>query len=153
VPPVTIDESDEQDLVVRPRIVTTAIVLWALDVIAYLGGAALVMGGHNAFVDAVMTQSGQHYTRDQVNSQLTIEEFASLGVGVLTAVSVYLLLKGNRWARVLLLICMFLQVICQTFFAIGITPIAGGTVLGLFGLLFLYLPRSNAYFAGLRRLA
>jgi hypothetical protein len=150
---VTIDESDEQDVVVRPRIVTTAIVLWALNVIAYLGGAALVMGGHNAFVDAVLAGAGNRFTRDQINAQLTFEEFASLGVGVLTGVFVYLLLKGNRWARILLFAATFLQVVCQTLFSIGITPIAAGTLLGLVGLLLLYLRQSNAYFAGLRRLA
>ena len=153
MPAVTIDESDEQDVVVRPRLVTTAIVLWALNVIAYLGGSALVLGGHNAFVDTVLHENGQQYTRDQVNAQLTFEEFTALGLGVLTLVFVYLLLKGNRWARILLVVVTFLQIIGQMLSSIVILPIAGGTVFALFGLLFLYLPGANTYFAGLRRLA
>ncbi len=153
MPPVTIDESDEQDVVVRPRLVTIGIVLWVLDVVAFLGSAALTMGGHNAFVDYLYDESAHRYTRDLVNAQLTFEEFAALGVGVLAAVFVYLLMKGNRWSRILLVGVGFLQLVCLLAFSYVILPIPAGTVLGLVGLAFLYLPRSNAYYAGLRRLA
>ncbi|MFI9382784.1 hypothetical protein [Kutzneria sp. NPDC052558] len=150
---MTIDESDEQDVVVRPRLVTISIVLWALDAIAYLAGAALVMSTHSAIVDSLLKTAPKDITRDQINGQLTFEEFTALGVGVLTAVIVYLLMRGNRWARILLVVVALIQLACQLAFGIGIVPVAAGTLLGLVGLALLYLPSSNAYFAGLKRQA
>ncbi|GAA3435023.1 hypothetical protein GCM10018954_046270 [Kutzneria kofuensis] len=150
---VTIDESDEQDVVVRPKLVTTAIVLWALDAIAYLGGATLVMTSHSAIVDSLLRTAPKTVTRDQINGQLTFEEFTGLGVGLLAVVFVYLLMKGNRWARIALVVLAFVQLACQLAFGIGIVPISAGTLLGLVGLALLYFPSSNAYFAGLKRLA
>lgn len=149
---VTIDESDERDVIVRPKLVTAAIVLWALDAIAYLGGAALVMGTHPAIVDSLVKTAPKDVTRDQINGQLTFEEFAALGVGVLAAVFVYLLMRGNRWARILLVVAALLQLVCQLVFGIGIVPVAAGTLFGLVGLALLFLPSANAYFAGLKRL-
>ena len=150
---VTIDESGEQDVVVRPKLVTAAIVLWALDAIAYLGGAALVMGTHSAIVDSLAKTAPKDITRDQINGQLTFEEFTALGVGVLAAVFVYLLMRGNRWARILLVVVTLLQLGCQLAFGIGIVPVAAGTLFGLVGLALLFLPAANAYFAGLKRQA
>ena len=147
--PVTIDESDEQDVVVRPRLVSAAIVLWALDAIVYLGGSAWVMSMHKAQVDASMPNVPKGVTRDQVSTLLTIGEFTALGLGILAAVFVYLLMKGNRWSRVLLVVAVLLELVCQLLF--GLVP--AGTLLGLVGLALLWLPSSNAYFAGLKRTA
>jgi hypothetical protein len=150
---VTIDESGEQDVVVRPKLVTTAIVLWALDGIAYLAGATLVMSSHSAIVDSLVKTAPKNITRDQINGQLTFEEFTALGVGILTVLLVYLLMKGNRWSRIALVVMAFIQLACQLAFGIGIVPVAAGTLIGLVGLALLFLPSSNAYFAGLKRTA
>jgi hypothetical protein len=149
VPAVTIDESDERDVVVRPRLVSIAIVLWALDAIVYLGGSAWVMSSHAQQVDSSMPNVPKGVTRDQVSNILTIGEFTALIVGILAAVFVYLLMKGNRRARVLLVATVFLELVCQLLF--GLIP--AGTLLGIVGLLLLFLPSSNAYFAGLKRTA
>ena len=146
---VTIDESGEQDVVHRPRTVSTAVVLWSLSAVVYLGGSAWVMSMHQAQVDAAMVNLPKTITRDQVSGLLTVGEFSALIIGVLAAAGVYLLMKANRRVRILLTVVVFLELLSQLLFGL----IAAGTLLGVLGLLLLYLPRSNAYFAELKRQA
>jgi hypothetical protein len=88
-------------------------------------------------------------SRDQVSGLLTVGEFSALIIGVLAAAGVYLLMKANRRVRILLTVVVFLELLSQLVFGL----IAAGTLLGVVGLLLLYLPRSNAYFAELKRQA
>jgi hypothetical protein len=148
---VTTDEPDEQDVVIRrPTLVTIAIVLWAITGILYLGTATILMTSHVAVLDYLMRETPKNYTRDQVNTQLTFEEFASLLVGALTVVFTYVLIKALRWARRPLIGVGFLLLICLALFSIQVVSITAGTLVGIVALLLLYLPPANRYFAALK---
>jgi hypothetical protein len=151
---VTTDESGEQDVATRrPTLVTIAIVLWAVAGILYLGTATILMSSHVAVLDYLMRATPKNYTRDQVNTQLTFEEFASLVVGVVTVAFTYVLMKGVPWARRLLILSAFLLLVCLLLFSIQILSITAGTLIGIVALLLLYLPSVNRYFAALKRQA
>ena len=151
---MTTDESGEQDVATRrPTLVTIAVVLWAVAGILYLGTATILMSSHAAVLDYLMRATPKNYTRDQINTQLTFEEFASLVVGVVTVTFTYVLMKGVPWARRLLILSAFLLLVCLLLFSIQILSITAGTLIGIVALLLLYLPSVNRYFAALKRQA
>ena len=150
---MSIDEPDEQDVLTRrPTLVTIAIVLWGIAGILYLGTATLLMSSHVAVLDDLV-RTTPNYTRDQLNIQLTFEEFASLLVGLVTVTFTYVLMKGRHWARRPLVLAGFLLLICLTMFNIKVLFITAGTPIGLVALLLLFLPAGNRYFAALKQQA
>jgi len=145
--PVTTNESGEQDVVARPTLVTISVVLWVLAAIVYLGVSTILMSNHSAEVDQQMVGLPKTVTRDQVSQALTIAEFAALIIGVLAAAGVYLLMKASRRARVLLIVVVFLQL-----FSLLVFGLAGpGALIGVAGLLLLFLPPSNRYFTWIKQ--
>jgi hypothetical protein len=144
---VTTNESGEQDTVARPTLVTLSVVLWVLSAITYLGVSTVVMSNHSAQVDQQMLSAPKNATRDQVSAALTIAEFTALLIGVLAAAGVYLLMKANRRARVLLIVVLFLQLLGLALFGLD----GPGALIGLAGLILLFLPTSNRYFAWLKQ--
>ncbi|MFC0544689.1 hypothetical protein [Kutzneria chonburiensis] len=144
---MTTNESGERDTVARPTLVTISVVLWVLSAITYLGVSTIVMSNHSAQVDQQMVGLPKTVTRDQVSTVLTIAEFAALIIGVLAAAGVYLLMKANRRARVLLIVLVFLQLFCLLLFNLD----GPGALFGVAGLILLFLPASNRYFTWIKQ--
>jgi hypothetical protein len=145
--PVTTNESGERDTVARPTLVTIAVVLWVLSAITYLGVSTYVMTTHSTRVDEQLAGMPKTVTRDQVSAALTLAEFTALIIGVLAAAGVYLLMKAHRRARVLLIVVVFLELFALVLFDLD----APGALFGLAGLLLLFLPPTNRYFAWIKQ--
>jgi hypothetical protein len=147
---VTTSEPDELDVPVRPRLVTAAIVLWAIDAVLHLGTGVVLVAFHGTLVDAlVKAPNGTKLTADQVSAALRQFEITVIVIGLLAAAFVYLVLNQNRWGRLAILVLAFVDLIAL-FVGIAVLPVMLATLIGLIGLFLLYLPKSSAYFAALK---
>lgn len=147
---MTTSEPDELGVPARPKLVTTAIVLWGINAVIHLGTGVVLAAVHGTLVDAlVKAPNGTKLTTDQVSAALRQFEITVIVIGLLAAAFVYLVLKQNRWGRLAILVLAFVDLIAL-FVGIAVLPVMLGTLIGLIGLFLLYLPKSSAYFTALK---
>ncbi|MBV8931852.1 MAG: hypothetical protein JOZ47_08315 [Kutzneria sp.] len=152
---MTTAASDPVTPTARPRVVTAGIALWGVSAVLYLGTGLGLLVYHGSLVDYAShhppsgTKLSPQQLVDAFTVQLRVLEVAFVVLSVLAAVFTYRLWAGRRRARVALTVLGLVDLLFSLLEPSLFTQV--GTVIGLVGLLLLYLPKAGAYFAALGR--
>ncbi|KAA9165013.1 hypothetical protein FPZ12_006225 [Amycolatopsis acidicola] len=156
MPPAPALPGDEVPVIDPPKPVQVSFWLWVASGVVFIIGYVLMFVARNQLIDQLIkNNTDTSVSADQIRSGMTVM-FAVVLVGAVSFAALYVLFawkarQGTRSARTVLTVLMAITLVFQLAvqFASIVTLLA--TVIGLVGLLLMYLPNVNPYFPKVTR--
>jgi hypothetical protein len=149
MPPIGGPELQQKPKPAVPREVNIAFVVWVLSTLLT---TVLQVTDSGAFVEEYLKQTAGTAQALSAGTLKTVYLVAVIAVGVLMLFFVWKMRSGRNWARILLAVLAVVGLLMQAS-AVGLSDIFAviGVLITAAGLVFMFVPASNAYFAQFRR--
>lgn len=134
-----------------PKEINIAFAVWVFSAVV---SAIMQAVDADLFVEQFMRQSANQPSAQQLppSTIKTMFYFALVAVGLLMLLFAWKMRSGKNWARILLTVLAVFGLLTQAS-AVGMSSVLGviSVVITATGLVFMYMPPSNAYFASFRK--
>lgn len=134
-----------------PKEVNISFAVWVLSTIL---SSVLQIIDVNVFVETFQKQMANQSPDAQLSTGTLkgVYIFAVIAVGLVMLLFAWKMRSGRNWARILLTVLAVSSLLLQAS-SVGMSSVLGlvGVVITATGLVFMYVPASNAYFAAIRQ--
>ncbi|MBP2322329.1 NADH:ubiquinone oxidoreductase subunit 6 (subunit J) [Kibdelosporangium banguiense] len=134
-----------------PREVNVSFAVWVLSMVL---SSVLQIVDADVFVETYQKQMANQAPETQLSAGTLkgVYLFAVIAVGLVMLLFAWKMRSGRNWARILLTVLAVTSLLFQAS-SVGMSSVLGlvGVVITATGLVFMYMPASNAYFAEMRK--